>query len=418
VTLSFAVSLRCQECGKEYPFESGLYACPECGGKLEVVYDYEAIKESFSLEKLKSRPWDHWRYIEFLPLDSVHVTLHEGGTWLIRSRRLAEELGLKNLYIKNETTNPTASFKDRPISVGVNRAIELGARVVVTASSGNAAAALTALGARAGLRVVTFVPHDAPAAKLAQLRMLGATVIPVEPVEGELGDPTVKLMRLSWKKYGWHPVPSFGPFNPYQIEGAKTLLMEVMEELGFSVPDQVYVPVGGAGLLSGHIRALDDFRAVGLIDALPRIIAVQPEGNRPFVEAFRRGSEPETWPNPRSIAGGLLDPYTWDWRDGFRALRETGGTAVAVPDDLIWEAQKMLARYEGIFVEPSGAASLAGLMLELREGDVDRSDLIVVEATGSGFKDLDIVVQRTGLPEPIPGTEEALEERLKSEGIL
>ncbi len=397
----YVKKIRCPECGTEYPPDYAEYQCScKDSGKPEVIYDYDKLKRDITKKKLEKRDFNLWRYKEFMPVQEVNVTLGEGGTPLQKSKRLAEELGVDELYIKNETMNPTASFKDRPISVGVNKAIEAGASNVVTASSGNAAAALSALSARSGLNVTTFVPGETPLGKIAQLLMYGANVFPVRE-DKEKGDPTVKMMKKTWKEFGWHPVPSFGTFNPYQLEGGKSMAFEILEQLDYEVPDFVSIPIGGAGLFVGNYRGFRDFKKLGFIKELPRLGAIQASGCAPLVEAWKENKDMETWRNPETIAGGLADPYTWDWDVARKGLKETDGLAEEVDDDLIFEAERMLAKYEGIFVEPSGAASLAGVMKLLEDGKLDRSDTIVVQATGSGFKDIDVVVDNYGKPDVI-----------------
>lgn len=402
----------CSECGEEYPPDYSEYQCDCDGkGKPEVVYDYGKLREDISKSKLKKRDFNLWRYKEFMPNKNINVTLGEGGTPLQKADRLADELGVDDLYIKNETVNPTASFKDRPISVGVNKAIDSGAENVVTASSGNAAAALSALGAKAGLNVTTFVPGDAPLGKISQLMMYGANVFPVRE-DDEKGDSTVKMMKRTWKEFGWHPVPSFGTFNPYQLEGGKSMAFEILEQLDYEVPDFVSVPVGGAGLFVGNYKGFRDFERIGFIDEIPRLGAIQASGCAPMVKAWKEKGEMKTWKDPETIAGGLADPYTWDWDIARKGLDKSSGVAEGVDDDLIFEAEKMLAKYEGVFVEPSGAASLAGVMKLLRNGELDKSDTIVVEATGSGFKDIDIVVDNFGKPDVIDPDLEEVEKRI------
>lgn len=378
----------CEKCGREYGIER-IYTC-SCSGRLEVFMNIEEIE--VSKEELMARKENLLlKYFEFLPLlNRDPKTLGEGFTPLIKAERLGEKLGLKNLYLKNETVNPTGSFKDRPIVVGANKAFEFGADVLVSASSGNAATSLAAWCARFGLKCVTFVPVDAPKSKLAQLQMLGASVYRVR--ERESGkDPTAEMLSICVKKFGWHPVPSFGSFNPYQIEGAKTVAYEIAEQVD---ADAVVVPVGGAGLLLGILKGFREYRAINWIEKEPLVHAVQSEGCAPFVRAWRERSEVRAWENPRTVASGIADPYTWDGNSALKLMYKNGGTAVAVPDSLILEAQKLLANYAGIFAEPTGSTSLAGIIALRDEGLIQRTDNVVCLVTGTGFKDLDIVTER------------------------
>lgn len=382
--------LVCTECSKEYSESSKIYFC-KCGGKLEVRINIDKI--DLTIKDLKKREMRNEtvisKYFEFLPLlDKTKIlSLGEGYTKLIKSKRLAEKLGLKNLCLKDETTNPTGSFKDRPIVVGVCKALEFDAKLLASASSGNAASSMSACAAKAGISCVALVPENTPSSKLAQLQIYGARVIRVSKPKDFIGDPTVKLLREGCEKFHWHPVPSFGHLNPYQLEGTKTLAYELAEQI---LPDHVVIPVGGAGLFVGNYRGFKEYKKLGFINSIPKLHAVQAEGCSPFVRAFQTGKL-EVWEKPNTIASGLADPYPWDGNEGLKALSETNGTAIAVSDAQIMNAEKMLAKYEGIFAEPSGAASLAGLLKLVEEGIIAKNDLVVCEITGSGFKDLGVV---------------------------
>ena len=398
--VSYVKYLKCSRCGKVYYLDQKPIVCENKDlGRLDIYYDYEKVKEVFSKHILKGRRFYMWRYRELMPVreDKNIVTLGEGGTPLIKAKRLAEELKIKNLYLKDETRNPTGSFKDRGMSVAVSMAVEFGYKVTVTASSGNAAAALAAYSAKAGLETYAFVIEEAGYGKVAQLLFYGAKVFRVKGLGKE--DPTVKMMKLTYEKYGWYPSPSFGPFNPYQIEGPKTISYEVVEQLNWNIPDWVMVPVGAAALLTSVWKGFRDFKELGFIDNLPRLAAIQSTGNPPFVRAWKEKAEPfkiKPWPKPETIATGLEDPYPWDHDGGLKALQETNGVAEEVSDELILKAMKMLAKYEGIFAEPSGVASLAGYMRLLEEGIIDRGDTVVVLITGHGLKDPDIVKKVSG----------------------
>lgn len=366
-----------------------------------MIYNYQAIAEKINKRELVKRKNGVWKYFELLPLMSRKniVSLGEGGTPLIPARNLAKELKMKHLYLKDETRNPTSSFKDRPMSVGVSKAVEFGARAVVCASSGNAAIALSAYAAKAGISCHAFVPAGAPKSKVAQLLMHGAHV--VQPREGGVGDPTYKLMQESWKKFGWHPIPSGGAFNPYQPEGSKTISYEVCEQLDWQAPDWVIVPTGAGTLLSGNAKGYFEFEQMDLIKEVPRLVAIQAKGCAPIVRAYKEGTPPyeiPAWPNPKTVAGGLVDPYPWDADTAIPAIKRSNGTAEAVTDAEILEAVKVLARSEGIFAEPSGAAGLAGLKRLLDKGIISGSDVVVVEVTGGGLKDVDTAMKMVEKP--------------------
>ena len=412
----FVEELKCLKCGKKYAPTKGLYTCKKCNGKLDILYDYDGIAEKINKKELEKRSPGVWKYSEFLPIADQKniVTLGEGGTPLLEAKILARELGMKQLWLKDETRNPTSSFKDRPMSVGVSKAIEFGAKALVTASSGNAAIALAAYSAKAGVECHAFVPEEVPPAKLAQLSIHGAHVVKAKP-KGT-GDPTYRLMRMAYERYGWHPVPSCGAFNPYHPEGSKTMSYEVCEQLGWQAPDWVVVPTGAGTLLSGNAKGYFEFKELGFIDEAPRLASIQAEGCAPLVKAFKEGTLPyeiPTWKNPKTIAGGLVDPYPWDADTAIPAIKKSKGTAEVVLDEEILAAEKLLARAEGIFAEPSGAAGLAGLKKLLDIGAVDRSDVVVVEITGGGLKDQKTAMQLVKEPPTIEPELEQLKKLIK-----
>ena len=344
--MSFVAKLKCSRCGTEYSLKQKLCMCPKNdGGRLDILYDYEALSKRISKRTFGQRPSTVWKYFELLPVEKETniVTLEAGGTPLIKSYNLAKKIGLKNLYLKNETVNPTGSFKDRSMTVGVSKAVEFGIQTTITASSGNAAAALAAHSARAGLRCYAFVLESASEAKLAQIRLYGAHVMRVRIIQ-KGKDPTVQMLKKVFENYGWYPCPSFGPFNPYQVEGPKTMSYEVVEQLNWNLPDWVMVPTGSGCLLTGIWKGFKDFRQLGFIDSTPKLVAIQPEGCAPLVRAFERNDNPfqiEPWDHPDTIAGGLADVYPWDGDTGLIALKETGGTADKVSDSEILEAQRL-----------------------------------------------------------------------------
>ncbi|MEM2556883.1 MAG: pyridoxal-phosphate dependent enzyme, partial [Candidatus Caldarchaeum sp.] len=271
---------------------------------------------------------------------------------------------------------------------------------VVIASSGNAASSLAAYSASLGLRCTAFVPEDVAMGKASQLLLYGARVLRVKQVE-EGRDPTVDLMMQTVKELGWYPCPSFGPFNPYQVEGPKTIIYEMVEQMGWSVPDFVFIPTGSGCLATGIWKALKELRLLGLIENYPKMVPVQPSGNMPLVRAILQGKsfeevEPEKW--PKSIASGLLDPYPWDGDAAIEGVRTTGGTAVAVEEEEIRDAVKKLARLEGVFAEPSGAVGVAAVQKLLEQGVLDASDTVVVLVTASGLKEPEKIASTAELP--------------------
>ncbi len=368
-------------------------------GRLDIYYDYSALATKVNKKTLNLRKPGVWKYREFLPIANKEaiVTLDEGGTPLLHASRLAKRIGLRNLYLKDETRNPTASFKDRSMTVGVSKALEFGNKTVVTASSGNAAASLAAYSAKAGLKCVAFVLELAPLAKIAQIHLYGAQAIRVKKIE-EGVDPTVQMLRMVVKEYGWYPCPSFGPFNPHQVEGSKTISYELIEQLSWDSPDWVIIPTGSACLLTGVWKGFLDFHEIGLIDSLPKLAAIQSSGCAPLVKAFKEGKGPfeiEPWKHPNTVAGGLADVLPWDGDAALLAL-ERGGTAETVSDQEILEAQRLLASAEGIFAEPSGVTSLAGLLKLIDQGIIEEDETVAVLVTGSGLKDPAAVLKMFG----------------------
>ncbi|MCC6035306.1 MAG: threonine synthase [Desulfurococcaceae archaeon] len=411
--------LVCSRCGREYSLlEKPLMCVRKDLGRLDIYYNYEEISRILTRDVLEKRPFNMWRYLELLPVPSRDyiVSLGEGGSPLLKAMRLGEKLGLRNLYLKDETRNPTGSFKDRAMSVSISMALYFNYKKAVIASSGNAAASLAAYGARANIEVYALVPHFASRSKISQLLMYGAKVIKIRWLEAE--DPTVKMMRILYEKYGFYLSPSFGVFNPYQVEGPKTISMEIIEQLQWQTPDQVFIPTGAASLLTGVYKGFRDFNKLGFIDKYPKLIAVQPEGNHPLVRAWRERVDPfniKPWEKPpQTIATGLEDTYPWDGDMGLRALYDTKGYGIVVSDEEIVKAMKLLASLEGIFAEPSGAAGLAGLIKAIEEKLVDRDEIVVVLVTGHGLKDVDIAMKITSEPPTINPSEEELLNTIKT----
>jgi threonine synthase len=409
---SFIKEMKCARCGKKYEPDSGAIRCANRDdGRLDIYYDYDEVRDVLTKSELSKREKGVWRYRELLPVNEPRniVSLGEGGTPLIQSRRLGKKIGLEHLWLLDDTRNPTSSFKDRPMTVGVSKAVELGYDTVVSASSGNAAAALSAYSAKAGLACITFVPETATESKLAQLTMYGAKALRVRG-HTSAEDPTVKMLKMVCDRYHWYPCPSFGPMNPYQAEGPKTMSFEIAEGSHWTPPDWVFVPVGAGGALTGNWKGYREFEMLGLIGSKPRMVAVQSTGCAPVIRAYEQSMDPmkiTAWDKPDSVATGLLDPFPWDGDAALNAIRESHGTAAAVSDEEILEAQRLLAKSEGIFAEPSGVTSLAGLIKLSKAGGVDRTDFVVVEITGNGLKDPQIAMK--DMPE-VPIIEASIQE--------
>lgn len=414
--------LICTDCGKEYGKEEVEYVCPSCAeyqkplyptrGVLKVIYDYKKIDKRFSPKKLKSSDVKgHGRYIDLLPLESLLFLppLDIGPTPLDSVRRLREKLGLRNLFIKNDTVLPTGSFKDRASSVVVAKAGELGKDVITTASTGNAATALAGMSASVGMKSVIFVPASAPPAKLTQIAMFGATLIPVNGTY----DDAFELSKKATEEFGWYNRNT--GFNPYTVEGKKTAALETWEQLGFKAPDKIFIPTGDGVILSGTYKGFYDLKQLGLIDKIPQLIPVQAEGSSAIINALEKNAD-EVAPlsESKTIADSISvsAPACGKW--AVKIVRETGGFGVTVTDEEILFAMKELASLTGIFAEPAAAAAYAGLIKA--QNRIDNNETVVVLITGTGLKDIPSAMKAVDIPKPIELSIEAVKSRLSLRG--
>jgi threonine synthase len=381
--------LRCLVCGRIYKPDEIEYICPEHGneGIVHVVYDYEAIRQSFSREQLKgSLEWTIWRYKPLLPVtaDSVVPPLAVGWTPLYAVPRLAAELGLKHLWVKDDGRNPTASFKDRASAIAVVKAREKGAAVITTASTGNAAAALSGLCASVGQACVIFVPASAPQAKIAQLLAYGARVLLVEGTY----DEAFELCLEAAAEYGWYNRNT--AYNPYMTEGKKTAAYEICEQLKWDAPDVILVSVGDGCIIGGIHKGLKDLLALGWIEKMPRLIGVQSEGSNFMAQAWENGEDVLTKRpiQANTVADSISAGLPRDRLKAMAAVRETNGAYIQVSDEAILAAIPALAQGSGVFGEPAGAAAYAGLVKAVEKGLVSVDDRVVVVNTGNGLKDV------------------------------
>ncbi|MEM3545895.1 MAG: threonine synthase [Candidatus Bathyarchaeia archaeon] len=385
--------IHCIECGSSIGIMDKAYACPKCGGLLDVEYDYDTLTE-IAPKAWPNRPIGVWRYGELLPIlnKSLRVSMNEGGTRLIHCRRLGEKLKLKNLYVKDEGSNPTGSFKDRGMTIGVTKALEFGVKNLICASTGNTASSLAAYAARAGLNCIVLIPSGKIAlGKLAQAIVYGAKVL---AVKGNFDDALRIVVELSSR-------PDFyllNSLNPYRLEGQKTAAFEIYEQLGNRVPDWLIIPVGNAGNISAYWKGFEELSLIGLSNLKPKMIGVQSKGANPLVRAFRENRDLVPLTEIETIATAIRIGNPVNWRKAMRAVKTSNGLFEDVSDEDILEAQKNLAKMEGIFTEPAGATPIAYLMRHRDDGLIDKDDTVVCVATGSGLKDPDSVIKFSDKP--------------------
>ena len=392
--------LVCINCGAEYNQNEVIYRCGKCGHLLAVEYDFDTIE--VSRHEWDSRPLRLWRYRELLPVEREPVTLHEGGTPLYHLKAIGEELGLKELYAKHEGMNPSGSFKDRGMTVGVSMALQLGMKTVACASTGNTSASLAQYAAKAGIPSVVLLPAGKVAlGKVAQALMHGAKVI---AIRGNF-DRALEMVHDLCLSEGLYLLNSV---NPYRLEGQKTIGFETVDQLG-GVPDRIVLPVGNAGNISADHKGLGELIQLGFIDSMPMMTGVQAEGSRPVADAISK-KLPEVVPekNPETIATAIRIGAPVNAEKALRAIRETGGTALSVTDDEILAMQRDLARKEGIGVEPASAASVAGIKKMAEEGLLDRDERIVCVVTGHLLKDPETVIKQCEPPVEIDADLESL----------
>lgn len=399
----------CISCGRKYPVNEIVYTC-KCGDILEIRYEYDLLRDKLKKSSWKSLPLSVWRYRDFMPVDdpSKIISLNEGGTGLYLCRKLGNVLGLKNLYVKNEGENPTGSFKDRGMTVGVSKAVELGVKIVACASTGNTSASLAAYAAKAGLSCVILIPSGGVAyGKLAQAIIYGAKVV---QIRGNFDQALKMIIKLSEEHKEIYLLNSI---NPFRLEGQKTIAYEICDQLNGRAPDRIIVPVGNAGNISAIWKGFVEFHTLDLVNGLPKMTGVQAEGAAPIAMAVKKGKDFITpIDKPETIASAIRIGSPVSWKKALRAIKESGGTAETVTDQEILEAQKMLARHEGIFVEPASASSIAGLKKLLCYGEISRDEVVVCVTTGHGLKDPDTVVKYCEKPYEIDANMGSIEKIL------
>lgn len=387
---------RCVKCGREYEAKPDLTNC-ECGGILDIIYDYDYIKSVFKKEDLKTRPYDMWRYRELLPVepDTELPPLRVGWSPLYEAERLAKQLGVRRLWIKDDGLNPTASLKDRASAMAVAKAREAGAEVIACSSTGNAASSLAGNAAAAGLKTYIFVPSRAPKGKVAQLMSFGATVI---SVQGSYED-TFELSKQAIERWGWYNRNA--AINPYLSEGKKTVGLEIMEQLGWQVPDYIAISVGDGCTIAGLWKGLKDLYAIGFLDRLPKLIAVQAAGCCPINRAVEENA-PWRPMEENTLADSIAVGVPRNPDKAIAAIRESQGLTVEVTDEEIMAAQKLLGTSCGVFGEPAGVTGTAGLKKLCAQGKIPADATVVSVVTGNGLKDVANAIRSCGEPISVP----------------
>ena len=391
--MKYVLGAKCVKCGREYAAVPDLTTC-SCGGILDIQYDYAALRRDLSREKLAQNPdRSMWRYRPLLPIEeaSAPPPLRVGWSPLYEANRLGTELGLKQLYIKDDGQNPTASLKDRASALAVVKAKEAGADTIACSSTGNAASSLAGNAAAAGLHTYIFVPSRAPKGKVAQLRIFGSTVI---SVDGSYED-TFELSRAAIDRWGWYNRNA--AINPYLSEGKKTVTLEIMEQLQWQVPDYIALSVGDGCTIAGAWKGLKDLYAAGFIPKLPRLIAVQAEGCCPLNRAIQTG-QPWQPMEENTLADSIAVGVPRNPDKALNAIRESEGVAVNVSDEEILSAMRLLGRTQGVFGEPAGVTGTAGVKKALELGLIPPDSTVVSIVTGNGLKDVANGIKAAGEP--------------------
>ena len=404
---------KCVKCGKIYEATPNLTNC-SCGGILDIIYDYEYIKANLTKADLAARQDNSmWRYRELLPVEESTEAppLRVGWSPLYEAKTLAAQLGIRKLFVKDDGLNPTASLKDRASSMAVAKAVEAGAKVIACSSTGNAASSLAGNAAAAGLKTYIFVPSRAPKGKVAQLMTFGATVISVQGSYEE----TFELSKQAIEKWGWYNRNA--AINPYLSEGKKTVGLEIMEQLGWVVPDYIAISVGDGCTIAGLWKGLKDLYAIGFIDRLPKLISAQAEGCCPLNRAIETG---ENWRpmEQNTLADSIAVGVPRNADKALTAIRESNGLVVNVSDEEIMAAQKLLGRTCGVFGEPAGVAGTAGLKKLCQQGKIPLDATVVSVVTGNGLKDVANAIAACGEPISIPGDMELLLKAFEDRGIV
>lgn len=387
-TVTYLTDLQCSDCGKTCSTHEIHTFCPDCQSPLLVNYDLNAARRQMDREELHKRLKGMWRWHELLPIREPQnmVSLGEGDTALLNLPRVGKSLGLTNLFVKDESSNPTGSFKARGLSAAVSKAKELGIKKVIIPTAGNAGGAMAAYAARAGMQALIYMPKDTPTANIEESRIAGAEVI---LVDGLISD-AAGMAGETARKDGWFDLSTFK--EPYRMEGKKVMGYELAESFKWDLPDVIIYPTGGGTGLVGMWKAFEELEQLGWLNNKdrPRMVSVQAEGCAPVVKAFeKKATFCDFWTNAKTIASGLRVPKSFADHLILESLYQSNGIAIAVSDASITEAQKELAKAEGIFAAPEGAATLAALKELVKTKWIQADERVVIFNTGSGLKYLD-----------------------------
>jgi len=399
--------LKCRECGREYPAEP-IHVCEFCFGPLEVVYDYDEIKSNISREKIEKGPKSLWRYVDLLPVENPTVGLTAGFTPLKKAEKLGEVLGLKNLYIKDDSVNhPTLSFKDRVVSVALSKAKEFGFDTAACASTGNLANSVAAHSAQAGMNCFVFIPANLETQKIIGSLVFNPTVV---AVEGNYDDVNRLCSEIA-NDLGW----AFVNINirPYYAEGSKTLAFEVVEQLGWRAPDVVVAPAASGSLYTKIWKGFNELRKVGLIDEVKtRMYGAQAEGCSPIAQAWREGRDFIKPVKPNTIAKSIAIGNPADGIYALQVARESNGAWETATDEEIIEGIKLLAQTEGIFTETAGGTTIAVLKKYVEKGMISPEETVVVYITGNGYKTMEVLEGKLSTPVKIKPTLKDFKEKV------
>jgi threonine synthase len=404
-----ALTMKCMKCDKEFPVSLDRYICDECGieGILDIIYDYSSI--SISKEEIAAgQNYSLWRYKKMLPVEpeSAIPPLHVGWTPLYRAPKEEKQLGLNNVFIKDDGRNPTASLKDRASAIGITKAIEAGAKTICAASTGNAASSLAGFAASAGIKTVIFVPRRAPKAKVAQLLVYGARTVIVDDTYDRAFELSIEISN----KFSFYNRNC--AYNPYLVEGKKTVAYEIWEQMGFEAPDKIYVSIGDGCITSGIYKGFYDLIQLGLSKKMPKIIGVQASGCNPVQVAFQTGEF--TPQEGNTIADSIAVGVPRNRLKALRALKESQGDCISVTDDEIRSALIELPRNTGVFGEPAGVTAYAGFKKQALARQISPDEKVVVLITGNGLKDIDSVIEVCSLPQSVASDLESVASHIET----